>query len=152
MCLFFHSTAESHCRVRCREAVFAVMCPHTEYWQTTIAQTVGALVAELGVDAVYIDQIAAAGPEPCWDPTHNHSLGGGDHWVSGYGAMLRAARGAAVAARGARESESENDSRSTVLLTESNAEPFLSGIDIYLTLVGPWSSRVRGATRGVEAH
>ena len=37
---------------------------------------------------MYIDQIAAAGPCACHDPTHNHTIGGGDHWVTGYTAML----------------------------------------------------------------
>jgi hypothetical protein len=36
-------------------------------------------VSRYAVDGVYIDQIAAAGPAPCWDPTHNHTLGGGYH-------------------------------------------------------------------------
>lgn len=39
----------------------------------------GRSVRRYAVDGVYIDQIAAAGPAPCWDPTHNHTLGGGYH-------------------------------------------------------------------------
>ena len=104
-------------------AEFAVECPHTDYWQDTIAATVDTLVTNLGVDGVYIDQIAAAGPAPCWDPTHNHSLGGGSHWVTGYRKMLQKAR------------EVESGS-GMVILTESNAEPFMDGVDMYLTLSG----------------
>jgi len=96
------------------KAKFAVMCPHTDYWQRTIAGVVEELTGAFGTDGVYIDQalathaartccshllftpsvhtcyshvcigqIAAAGPKPCWDRSHNHSLGGGSHWVSG---------------------------------------------------------------------
>ena len=75
-----------------------------------------------GLDGVYIDQIAAAGPRPCFDPSHGHALGGGDHWVKGYGAMLDKVRGKAK--------------RPHMILTESNAEPFMQGVQLFLTLVG----------------
>jgi hypothetical protein len=103
-------------------AKFAVMCPHTPLWQQTIAKVVGELTSIHGTDGVYIDQIAAAGPRPCWDKTHNHTLGGGDHWVTGYAEMLRQARAAAGGKK--------------ILLTESNSEPFMAGINLFLTLVG----------------
>lgn len=38
-----------------------VMCPYTNYWQTTLIDVVEQLVTD-GVDAVYIDQIGAAEP------------------------------------------------------------------------------------------
>ena len=86
-------------------AKFVVMCPHTSFWQATISDVVAQLVAcrncsgdndadgragseAYGVDGVYIDQIAAAGPRPCWDRSHGHSVGGGSHWVSGYQQLL----------------------------------------------------------------
>jgi hypothetical protein len=49
--------------------------------------------------------VAEAAPERCFDPTHNHPIGGGAHWESGYTALLRetwrqaAAATAAAAAR-----------------------------------------------------
>eukprot|EP00755_Sulcionema_specki_P024541 Sspe_Gene.15045::Locus_5215_Transcript_1_1_Confidence_1.000_Length_2934::g.15045::m.15045 len=103
-------------------ATFNVMCPHTAYWQDVIASTTGRIVKGLGTDGVYIDQIASAGPAPCYDPTHNHTIGGGSHWVTGYRAMLDQAR-----------AKAGNDA---VFLTESNAEPFMDGVNLYLTLVG----------------
>ena len=117
------------------EAKFAVMCPASKSWQTTIAEVVDKLTNTYGVDGVYIDQIAAAGPAPCWDPSHNHSLGGGDHWVSGYTAMLDMARHFAG-----------NDK---VLLTEANAEPFMGrGINLFLTLTGFASGSFPSAPTG----
>lgn len=104
------------------KAKFAVMCPHTAYWQDTIADVVGQLTGTYGTDGVYIDQIAAAGPKSCFDKSHNHSLGGGHHWVSGYATMLRKAR-----------AQAGNDK---VILTESNSEPFMGGLNLFLTLVG----------------
>lgn len=43
------------------KAKFAVMCPHTAYWQKTIAEVVDKLTNGYATDGVYIDQIAAAG-------------------------------------------------------------------------------------------
>ena len=104
------------------KAVFAVMCPHTNYWQHTMSTVVGTLANEYETDGVYIDQIAAAGPKPCWDPTHNHTLGGGNHWVAGYNQMLQEMR--------------SRIGPTKLLLTESNAEPFMGNLDMMLTLVG----------------
>ena len=103
-------------------AKFAVMCPHTSLWQRTLAEVVDKLANTFGTDGIYIDQIAAAGPRPCWDPAHSHTLGGGDHWVTGYTEMLRQVRTAAGSDK--------------ILLTESNSEPFMNGINLFLTLVG----------------
>jgi hypothetical protein len=104
------------------KAVFAVMCPHTNYWQHTMSTVVGTLTNKYETDGVYVDQIAAAGPRPCWDPTHNHTLGGGNHWTSGYNQMLQDMRAVAGPTK--------------LLLTESNAESFMGNLDMYLTLVG----------------
>eukprot|EP00943_MAST-04B_sp_MAST-4B-sp1_P009907 g9907.t1 len=104
------------------KALFAVMCPHTKYWQNTIADVVDRIVNDYQTDGVYIDQIAAAGPRPCWDKSHGHPVGGGHHWVDGYKQMLNVVRAKA--------------GPNKMILTESNAEPFLEGINMFLTLVG----------------
>eukprot|EP01061_Rhynchopus_euleeides_P041274 TRINITY_DN7162_c0_g1_i2.p1 TRINITY_DN7162_c0_g1~~TRINITY_DN7162_c0_g1_i2.p1 ORF type:complete len:906 (+),score=269.64 TRINITY_DN7162_c0_g1_i2:50-2719(+) len=104
------------------EARFNVMCPHTDYWQDTISDVTQELVNTYGVDGVYLDQIASAGPRPCWDASHNHTLGGGSHWVSGYREMMLKAR--------------QKQKGTPIYLTESNAEPFMDVMTVYLTLVG----------------
>ena len=68
------------------------MCPHTKYWQSTISDVVDKIVNNYETDGVYIDQIAAAGPRPCWDKSHGHPVGGGHHWVDGYKQMLNTVR------------------------------------------------------------
>eukprot|EP01064_Diplonema_japonicum_P011675 TRINITY_DN19111_c0_g1_i1.p1 TRINITY_DN19111_c0_g1~~TRINITY_DN19111_c0_g1_i1.p1 ORF type:complete len:856 (+),score=104.11 TRINITY_DN19111_c0_g1_i1:31-2598(+) len=118
-------------------AVFNVMCPHTTYWQDVISNVSGTIVKDLGTNGVYIDQIAAAGPRPCWDKTHNHTLGGGSHWVSGYKQLLNKVR-----------SQVGNNA---VVLTESNAEPFMDGVTIFLTLVGYGSAPFAGTRHTVNA-
>lgn len=75
-------------------AVFAVSCPYTSYWQSKISDTTETLVKTHGVDGVYLDQIAAAGPKNCFDGSHGHTIGGGDYWVRGYSTMLDECRSA----------------------------------------------------------
>ncbi len=119
------------------KAEFAVMCPHAVYWQATMADVVGNLTRDTtlyGTDGVYVDQVAAAGPRPCFDPSHGHPLGGGNHWVTGYLDMLSEMR-----------QRAGNDK---LLLTESNAEPFMGKLDMFLTLVGFGS----GAISPPEKH
>lgn len=73
----------------------AVMCPTTDFWQSTIRSIVLRLMNEVGTRGVYIDQIAAAAPVLCMDASHGHPLGGGSWWtVGGYWPFLRAIRGA----------------------------------------------------------
>ena len=46
----------------------------------------------LGVDGVYIDQLAAAGPVLDFSPGRTHGAGGGAWWSSGIAGMLKAVR------------------------------------------------------------
>jgi hypothetical protein len=97
----------------------AVMCPATELWQKTIRETVLRLFGECGVKGVYIDQVAAAQPELCFDRTHGHPLGGGHWWTEGYWSLMESIRKAKPADR--------------MLTTECNAEPYTQVFDGYLT-------------------
>ncbi|GIV16122.1 MAG: hypothetical protein KatS3mg022_1557 [Armatimonadota bacterium] len=97
----------------------AVMCPTTELWQNKVREIVMRLFSEYGVDAVYIDQVAAAPPVLCFDASHGHPLGGGHWWNEGYWRMLDRLRS---------EMPAEH-----ALTTECNAEPFIAWFDGYLT-------------------
>lgn len=97
----------------------AVMCPNTELWQSTVRDIVLRLFREFQVDAVYIDQIAAAAPTLCFDKSHGHPLGGGHWWTEGYWKLLEAIR---------REKPAE-----CMLTTECNGEPYIRWMDGYLT-------------------
>jgi hypothetical protein len=97
----------------------AVMCPTTELWQSTVREIVLRLFREFKVDAVYIDQIAAAAPTLCCDPTHGHPLGGGHWWTEGYWQLLDKIR---------REKPVD-----CMLTTECNGEPYIRWMDGYLT-------------------
>ena len=97
----------------------AAMCPATALWRDRVRQIVLRLMKDNGTKAVYIDQIAAAGPRLCFDKSHGHPLGGGGWWVKAYGKMLAELRKAMPAGH--------------VLTTECNAEPYLKWFDGYLT-------------------
>ena len=65
-----------------------VTCPSTAIWHRKIIGLVDSLQTGLGVDGVYIDQISAAAPEPCWNERHDHPVGGGSFWYDGYRRLI----------------------------------------------------------------
>lgn len=100
------------------------MCPTTALWQDTVADICHRLIDECGVNAIYLDQIGAARPAPCFDPGHGHTLGGGRHWVDAYRVMLERIKAEAAA-------------KGVALTTENTAEPYMDTIDAYLA----WNPR-----------
>lgn len=97
----------------------ATMCPTTQVWKSKMQEVVGRLVTECGVKGVYLDQIAAAKPQLCFDRSHGHPLGGGDWWTEGYWKMLSGIR--------------KNLPPDRMLTTECNAEAYAHVLDGYLT-------------------
>ena len=102
----------------------APMCPTTDLWRDTVRQTVVRLCGpENNVDGVYIDQVAAAAPAMCHDPSHGHPLGGGSWWTKGgYWELLARLR-----------EELRDLSPEKMITTECNAEPYARFFDGYLT-------------------
>ena len=97
----------------------AAMCPATSLWQNQVRDIVLRLFNDYGVSGVYIDQVAAARPQLCFDASHGHDLGGGHWWTEGYWTMLDAIHSAKPA--------------DCMLTTECNAEPYIKWFDGYLT-------------------
>ncbi|MCR4921571.1 MAG: DUF6259 domain-containing protein [Bacteroidaceae bacterium] len=102
----------------------AVMCPSTERWRAKMKEVVTTLLSPVerggyGVDAVYMDQIAAATPVVCWDTTHRHPSGGGDWWVPAYTELLQDIRSEMPEGK--------------MLTTESNADGYTGVMDGFLT-------------------
>lgn len=100
-----------------------VMCPATRQWQNKILAIVDRLFNECGVDAVYIDQIGAAGAVRCFNPDHDHSVGGGTFWFEGYRTMLERIRAQMP--------------RDRMLTTEENAECWNDRLDALLMVNTP---------------
>ncbi len=99
----------------------APMCPTQDFWGDKITGIVERLTTEYKVNGVYIDQVGAAAPTICLDPSHGHPLGGGDWWVAGYRRWLLALR-----------RELKQRAPEKFLTTESNAEPYIDCFDAYL--------------------
>jgi hypothetical protein len=83
------------------------------------------LTNDVGVDGVYMDQIAAAAPRLDFNPQHGHPLGGGHwwttdgYWPDGYWPLLKGIRASLAPGK--------------FLTTECNSEPFVHLFDGYLT-------------------
>jgi hypothetical protein len=105
-------------------AKLAPMCPTQALWRDTVRGIVLRLCGpEVGVDGVYIDQIAAAGPRLCFDKSHGHPLSGGHWWTEGgYWPLLTQLR-----------KELHELSPEKMITTECNAEPYAHLMDGYLT-------------------
>ncbi len=99
------------------------MCPASKIWQQTVRDMVLTLVGpKIGVDGVYLDQVAAMSPVLCFDPSHGHPLGGGNWWLTrGYWPMLENLR-----------ETLRKQYPQAVLLTENNADPYLHTFDAFL--------------------
>lgn len=97
----------------------SIMCPSTALWQEKMSQTVSKLVNDLGADAVYMDQIAAATPYMCEDRTHSHLPGGGTWWCESYNNLL--------------EHVNRTLPKETCIATECTSDPVMKHIQGYLT-------------------
>lgn len=100
-----------------------VMCPSTARWQEKQMEINDWLINDVGVDAVYVDQIAAAPPVNCVDRTHPHRPGGGSWWYEHYYNLIDHLMLHTPSNKG--------------YTTESNAEPFVGHISAML--VWHWS-------------
>ena len=101
-----------------------VTCPSTEIWHRKIIGLVDSLQHGIGVDGIYIDQIAAAAPEPCWNPDHGHPVGGGDFWYDGYRRLIGKIR-------------AEHLLPGRILTSEENSECYIDLFDMLLVVNTP---------------
>lgn len=98
------------------------MCVSTNYWQDKITTIVDSLTGYFGVNAVYLDQLAATYPVLCFDKSHGHPLGGGGWWFKGYQKLLDKVQVIA-------------NERGAVITSESICESYMNGIDAFLTWI-----------------
>ncbi len=93
-------------------------CPFTDAWRDKMVRVTDRLFRDVGVDAVYLDQIGAAQAQLCYDGSHGHARGGGDHYVAGYWKLLQAVR-----------ANARSLNPHAALTTEDTAEPYIRYLD-----------------------
>ena len=101
-----------------------VTCPASELWQGIITDLVIKIQKELKTNGVYIDQIAAAAPQPCWATNHGHARGGGDYWHKSYRHLMDSLR-------------NHHLEPGNILISEENAECYIDMFDLLLTVNSP---------------
>ena len=65
------------------QAPFAIMCPGAKGWQDFLVKR-SAMLFKVGFHALYHDEIAAANPYLCFDPSHGHLINDPDVWMRGH--------------------------------------------------------------------
>ncbi len=101
-----------------KPAVLSPMCPSSPIWRKKLQEIVSRLFNEYGVDAIYLDQVAAHAPRQCTDPNHDHPVGGGDWWPKAYRELLHELRKVMPEGKG--------------FTSEGNAEVYADGLDGFL--------------------
>lgn len=100
-------------------AMLTQMCPTFVPWHDIICDVVRKMEAELPVDGIYFDQIAACIGRPCYNPEHRHTTGGGSYWVDGYNRLMARIRARKPA--------------NSFYFTECNTEGYMKYFDGFLT-------------------
>jgi hypothetical protein len=98
----------------------ATMDVTTPFWRAKYAGIADTVLTQYGIDGIYMDQ--AVQSLVCWDPTHDHPLGGGNYWMQGFRKL----------AAGIREKSGRD--RPVLLAGEGAGEPWLPELDLMLTL------------------
>lgn len=99
----------------------AVMCLGTPFWQNYLTGMIERVVNTTGVGGIYIDQLAGADIEECYNPQHGHTLGRDTWWITGYCKSVTAVRDYYAKKPGGFFVAAEND-----------AEPYMNFVDLFL--------------------
>lgn len=96
------------------------MCPASVLWQNKCRDLSEEYVLDPGFDGVYLDQVASFNAKLCFDPTHNHPIGGGVWWNASYHSLLENVRNLIGVDK--------------VITTESCCETYVDVFDLFLLL------------------
>ena len=107
-----------------------VTCPASPIWHDMLCELADSIQDRLGTNGVYIDQIAAAAPYPCYAPNHNHPAGGGEFWYDSYKGIIDDMRASHLRP-------------GNIIFSEENAECYIPVFDILLTVNTPHNPSCR---------
>ena len=101
-----------------------VTCPSSPIWRNVLLELADSIQERLGTNGLYIDQIAAAAPYPCYAENHSHPKGGGEFWYESYSDIIN-------------EMRREHLKPGNIIFSEENAECYIPVFDILLTVNTP---------------
>lgn len=102
----------------------SVTCPSSPIWRNILLELSDSIQERLGTNGLYIDQIAAAAPYPCYAANHSHPKGGGEFWYEAYRGIIDDMR-------------RDHLKKDNVIFSEENAECYIPVFDILLTVNTP---------------
>lgn len=107
-----------------------VTCPASPIWHDMLIELADSIQERIGTDGLYIDQIAAAAPYPCYAKNHDHPAGGGEFWYTSYKGIIDDMR-------------REHLRPGNIIFSEENAECYIPVFDILLTVNTPHNPSCR---------
>lgn len=96
------------------------MCMTTSFWKDKYARTADTALRKYGVGGIYMDQACLSAL--CYDPTHGHTIGGGNYWVPNFNRLTRQIR------------TKSQRKEPYILAGEGGGESWLPQLDAFLTL------------------
>ena len=107
-----------------------VTCPSSPIWHDMLIELADSIQERIGTDGLYIDQIAAAAPYPCYAENHSHPKGGGEFWYEDYKGIIDDMRASHL-------------KPGNIIFSEENAECYIPVFDILLTVNTPHTPACR---------
>jgi len=96
------------------------MCVGTDFWKNKYASLADTVINVYQVGGIYMDQTCLS--IQCYDPAHNHPLGGGNYWVENSGKLSAQIR------------NQTKGNEPPVLAGEGSSESWIPHLDLFLTL------------------
>lgn len=116
----------------------AAMCPSTTVWSDKLSDIAHKLFYDYNMDAIYLDQVAAAKINMCCDHTHPHTPGNGTWWTKSYRLIMERLHRECPEGRG--------------FTTECNADPFADQFDGFLTWAWVFTNMVPFFSKVYAGH
>ncbi len=95
----------------------AAMCLHNSFWTDRYAAMADTLLRYYGLGGIYMDESCLS--LRCYNPSHGHSIGGGNYWVEDFNGL---------------SSRIRRQAGRTVLAGEGSGEDWIPSLDLFLTL------------------
>ena len=99
---------------------FSGMCPAAPMWRR-MSSLLSMRMYEMGIKALYFDEVPCSPPRPCYNPDHGHIPGGGPTYIQAYYDFLKEVR-----------DEAGEFTSDLIMTGEGCAEPHMLYMDAFL--------------------